>query len=149
METMASGDSAEIVVRTAHLTCTHPCRDLYTCVMSRDCRSQGRAAVGRPRYQCLRPQKHSPRSVGYSDSCTLRECLLFQTWYMLIVTCCGDEWIDVVLNWCAHHQVDRLLEALEIWKNESDELQEHREQCELAGKEVRERRDSGIALVTK
>ena len=35
--------------------------------------------------------------------------------------------------------MDRLLEALEIWRNESDELCEHREQCELAGKKVRER----------
>ena len=35
--------------------------------------------------------------------------------------------------------MDRLLEALEIWKNESDELHERQEQCQLAGKEVRER----------
>ena len=33
-------------------------------------------------------------------------------------------------------QVDRLLEALEIWKNESDELREHEEECRLSGKEV-------------
>ena len=36
-----------------------------------------------------------------------------------------------------------MLEALEIWKNESDELREHQEQCQLAGKEVRERGREG------
>lgn len=33
-------------------------------------------------------------------------------------------------------QVDRLLEALEIWKNESDELREYKEECRLSGKEL-------------
>lgn len=32
--------------------------------------------------------------------------------------------------------VDRLLEALEIWKNESDELREYKEECRLSGKEL-------------
>ena len=35
-------------------------------------------------------------------------------------------------------QVDRLLEALVIWKSESDELHHHEKECQLAGKEVRE-----------
>lgn len=54
---------------------------------------------------------------------------------------CGDDW-------CTRCQVDRLLEALEIWRSEADELREHREQCELAGKEVREegRESSGLLI---
>ena len=50
--------------------------------------------------------------------------------------CCGDGYgIDWYVHCC---QVDRLLEALEIWKIESDDLHEYQEQCELVGKEVSE-----------
>lgn len=42
--------------------------------------------------------------------------------------------------WCnVNSQADRLLEALEIWKNESDQFHDYEEQCRLAGKEVWER----------